>query len=106
MTPDGVNVQHADKLWINGRWVTAHSGRMIELISPNTEQVIGAVAEADAHDMDAAVAAARAAFDTGPWTRMRPDERIALLKRIADHLGARTAQIGRPWTTQLSGLAG
>jgi len=40
MTPAGVNVKHTDKLWINGRWVAAHSGRVIELISPNTEQVI------------------------------------------------------------------
>jgi aldehyde dehydrogenase (NAD+) len=105
MTPDGVNVKHADKLWINGRWAAAHSGRTIELISPNTEQVIGAVAEADAHDMDLAVAAARAAFDTGPWSRMRPSERIALLKRMADHLRERTAEIGRAWTMQMGGLA-
>ncbi len=40
MTPAGVNVKHTDKLWINGRWAAAHSGRVIELISPNTEQVI------------------------------------------------------------------
>ncbi len=105
MTPDGVNVKHADQLWINGRWIPAHSGRMIELISPDTEQVIGAVAEADQHDMDAAVAAARAAFDTGPWSRMRPAERIALLKRMTGHLRARTAEIARAWTLQMGGLA-
>jgi len=104
MTPDGVNVKHPDQLWINGRWVAAHSGRMIELISPDTERVIGAVAKADAQDMDAAVSAARAAFDAGPWSRMRPAERIALLKRMADHLRARTAEIARAWTLQMGGL--
>ena len=91
-------MKHTDKLWIGGRWVSAHSGRMIDLISPDTERVIGSVAEADAHDMDAAVAASRAAFDTGPWSRMRPGERIAALKRMADHLRTRTAEIARAWT--------
>ena len=59
MTPEGVNVRHADRVWIGGEWVGAHSGRTIDLVCPNTEEVIGAVAEADAEDMDAAVAAAR-----------------------------------------------
>ena len=59
-------MRHADRVWIGGEWVGAHSGRTIDLVCPNTEEVIGAVAEADAEDMDAAVAAARAAFDIGP----------------------------------------
>src|SRR5436305_14781851 len=78
---------------------------MIELISPNTETAIGAVAEADAQDMDSAVAAARFAFDTGPWTGMRPAERLAVLERMAAHLRARTAEIARAWTLQMGGLA-
>ena len=98
MSPDGVKVQHADRIWIGGQWVGAHSGRTIELVSPNTEEVIGAVAEADAQDMDAAVAAARAAFDGGPWSRLRPPERIAILKRMAQHLHGRTGEIARAWT--------
>jgi aldehyde dehydrogenase (NAD+) len=105
MSPDGVNVRHPDKVWIGGEWVRAHSGRMIELVSPNTERVIGAVAEADANDMDAAVAAARAAFDTGPWSRVQPAERLETLRRMAKHLHTRTAEIARAWTLQMGGLA-
>ena len=105
MTPAGVNVRHADQLWIGGEWVAAHSGRTIELVDPNTEEIIGAVAEADADDMDAAVAAARAAFDAGPWSRLRPAERIAILKRMAQHLHGRTPELARAWTLQMGGLA-
>ena len=104
MTPAGVNVQHADKLWIGGQWVAAHSGTRIDLVDPNTEEIIGSVAEADADDMDAAVAAARAAFDAGPWPRLRPAERIDILKRIAQHLHGRTAELARAWTLQMGGL--
>lgn len=105
MTPDGVNVQHADRVWIGGRWASAHSGAMIELVCPDTEEVIGAVAEADSQDMDAAVAAARAAFDTGPWSRLAPTDRVAILKRMAQHLHGRTSEIARAWTLQMGGLA-
>jgi aldehyde dehydrogenase (NAD+) len=105
MTPEGVNVNHSDRLWIGGEWTPAHSGRMIELISPNSEQVIGSVAEADEADMDAAVAAAREAFDNGPWGRMGPAERMPYLKQMADHLEARIAEIARAWTLQMGGLA-
>jgi len=63
MTPEGVHIKNTDKLWIGGKWVPAHSKREIELVSPNSEDVIGSAAEADEADMDAAVAAARFAFD-------------------------------------------
>jgi aldehyde dehydrogenase (NAD+) len=102
--PDGVNVKHPGKVWIGGAWKQAHSGRMIEIVSPNTEQCVAAVAEADEADMDAAVAAARQAFDHGPWTRISPAERVAYLKRMADHLLARTDEIAKAWTAQMGGL--
>ncbi len=104
MTPQGVNVKHSDKVWIGGEWRVAHSGREIELVSPNTEQVIGSVAEADEADMDAAVAAAREAFDHGPWGRMSPAERLPYLKAMADHLEARIGEIAHAWTLQMGGL--
>ncbi len=105
MTPQGVNVRHPDKVFIGGEWRAAHSGRMIELVSPNTEQVVGAVAEADEADMDTAVAAARAAFDAGPWVEMSPAERLPYLKRMADHLRSREGEIAKAWTAQMGGLA-
>jgi acyl-CoA reductase-like NAD-dependent aldehyde dehydrogenase len=78
---------------------------VIELVSPNNEAMIGAVAEADATDMDAAVAAARAAFDTGLWSGTAPAERLDILKRMAAHLRTRAHALARAWTLQMGGLA-
>jgi acyl-CoA reductase-like NAD-dependent aldehyde dehydrogenase len=103
--PEGVFVKNPDKVWIGGQWRAPHSGRMIELVSPNTEQVVGAVAEADEADMDAAVAAAREAFDRGPWPRMSVAERNAILKKVTEHLRAREPETAKAWTAQMGGLA-
>jgi acyl-CoA reductase-like NAD-dependent aldehyde dehydrogenase len=105
LNPEGVFVKHPDKVWINGEWRAPHSGRMIELVSPNSEQVVGAVAEADETDMDAAVAAAREAFDRGPWPRMSVAERNAVMEKIADHLRTREPEAAKAWTAQMGGLA-
>ncbi|MEO0033513.1 MAG: hypothetical protein RIS94_3271 [Pseudomonadota bacterium] len=105
MTPEGVNVAHTDKLFIGGRWVPAHSGRMIELVSPDSEQVVGMVAEADEVDMDAAVAAAREAFDNGPWPTMAPADRIAAFRRMIEHMKPRSGELARAWSAQVGGLA-
>ena len=105
MTPTGVNVAHPDKVYIGGAWRAAQSGRCIEIVSPNSEQVVAVVAEADEDDMDAAVAAARDAFDKGPWVNLSPAERMSYLKRMADHLRARQDEIAKAWTAQMGGLA-
>ncbi len=104
MTPQGVNVIHPDKLFIDGAWVAAHSGRSIEIVDPNTEQVTAIVAEADEADMDAAVAAARRAFDDGPWPRMSAAQRCAKLREMQAYLTAREPEIAKAWTAQMGGL--
>ncbi|MCW2337533.1 acyl-CoA reductase-like NAD-dependent aldehyde dehydrogenase [Sphingobium sp. B2D3A] len=103
--PEGVFVKEPGKVWINGQWRAPNSGRFIELVSPNTEQVVGAVAEADEADMDAAVAAARAAFDHGPWPRMSVAERNEIMKKITAHLQSRASELAKAWTAQMGGLA-
>ncbi len=105
LNPEGVFVKHPDKVWIGGEWRAAHSGRTIELVSPNTEQVVGAVAEADEADMDAAVAAAREAFDRGPWPRMSVGERNEIMRKITAHLRSREPELAKAWTAQMGGLA-
>jgi acyl-CoA reductase-like NAD-dependent aldehyde dehydrogenase len=105
LLPAGVSIAHPEQLYIGGHWVTAHSGRLIDLISPDTEQVVARVAEADAADMDAAVAAARAAFDRGPWPTTPPAERIAAFRRMVVHLQGRVDELARSWTAQMGGLA-
>jgi aldehyde dehydrogenase (NAD+) len=73
----------AHDLLIDGQRVRAASGRYFETMNPATEAVIGHVAEADAADVDAAVQAARTAFQ-GPWSRIRAAERGNLLLRLAE----------------------
>jgi aldehyde dehydrogenase (NAD+) len=77
------------QLFINGRWVEAREGGHIDVVSAHSEQVIATVAEGTEADMDVAVAAARAAFDQGPWPRLSPAERIAKVKELATALRAR-----------------
>ena len=76
-------IKSFDKLLIGGRWVTPSSDRKIDVISPTTEERIAQVPEAMEADMDAAVAAARKAFTEGPWPRMSPTERAAVIARFA-----------------------
>lgn len=72
------------RLFIAGQWTDAADGRSFETLNPATEEVIGRVASAGPADVDRAVKAARAAFDQGPWGRMRPVERQRLLLKLAD----------------------
>src|SRR5260370_16294393 len=77
-------------LLIGNQWVPARSGKTFDTINPATGKVLAAVAEGDAADVDEAVRAARSAFEEGPWSRMGPADRGALLRRLAtlmdDHL--------------------
>ncbi len=105
MNPEGVSIDHLDKLYIGGEWVPASSGRMIELENPATEEVVGKVAEADSADMDKAVAAARDAFDNGPWPTTPPAERAAKLMEMCDYLEKRLPELSAAWCAQIGGLA-
>ena len=70
-------------LLIDNEWVPARSGHTFETINPASEQVLATVAAGEAADIDAAVAAARRAFEEGPWSRMGPADRARLLRRFA-----------------------
>ncbi len=72
------------KLFINGKWVAAASGKTFEVKDPATGATIAHVAEGDKADIDAAVKAARAAFESGPWPNMTPSERGKLVWRIGE----------------------
>jgi acyl-CoA reductase-like NAD-dependent aldehyde dehydrogenase len=77
------------QLFIDGRWRDAADGGRRDVIDPATGQVVTTVAEAADRDLDAAVDAARRAFDDGPWSRMSGRERGALLLKVAALLEAR-----------------
>jgi len=95
-----------DRFYIDGDWVAPASSAVLDVISPHTEEVVGRVPDATAADMDRAVAAARRAFDDGPWPRMAPAERAAAVGRLADIYATRlgdfaeliTEEMGSPIT--------
>ena len=68
-----------DKLFIGGRWTEPSTSEVIEVHCPATGEYVGKVPMAAAADVDAAVAAARAAFDSGPWPTTPPKERAAVI---------------------------
>ncbi len=72
------------KLLIDGKWVSAQSGKTFETLNPSTGQVIARVAEAGKADVDKAVKAARKAFEKGPWGKMNARERGKLMFKFAD----------------------
>jgi len=72
------------RLFINGEWVDAASGKTFETPNPATGETLARVAEGDAEDINRAVRAARAAFDDGPWSRMTPSERSRIVWKIGD----------------------
>lgn len=71
-------------LFIDGKWCQSASGKSFETVDPSTNEVICRVAEGDAADVELAVAAARRAFDSGPWSRMSASERGRLIYKLAD----------------------
>ncbi len=81
-TADFVSSDH--RMLIDGRFVAAASAKTFPVFNPATGEVITHVPEAEAEDVDRAVAAARRAFDEGPWPRMSPSERGRLLWKVAD----------------------
>lgn len=96
-----------DKLFIGGRWVEPSTDERLEVFSPATEERVGSVPVAGEKDVDAAVAAARRAFDDGPWPRTEPAERakiiakaVELLEKRNDELAATiAAELGQPAPT-------
>jgi aldehyde dehydrogenase (NAD+) len=72
------------QLFIDGQWIPAKSGKTFETRNPATEEVIADVAEGDAADIDAAVAAARNALERGPWSKMDARDRGRLMFKLAD----------------------
>jgi aldehyde dehydrogenase (NAD+) len=82
----------AKRLFIDGQWVEARSGKTFQTHNPATGEVLADVAEGDAADIDRAVEAARRAFE-GPWSKWRPAERQALLLRLADLVEANIEEL-------------
>lgn len=72
------------KAYINGQWMDADSGETFENISPIDGKKLGDIAACDRSDVNKAVSAARAAFDSGVWSDLHPSKRGYILKKFAD----------------------
>ncbi|TNY34451.1 aldehyde dehydrogenase [Thermomonospora catenispora] len=90
-----------DRLFIGGRWTAPAGTGVIEVVSPHTEEVIGRVPEGTEADIDRAVAAARQAFDHGPWPRMTPAERAEILGRLSAIYAERQQQMADLITAEM-----
>jgi acyl-CoA reductase-like NAD-dependent aldehyde dehydrogenase len=85
----------AKQLLIGGDWVAARSGETFEAVNPADGSVLGRAAAGDKADIDAAVVAARAAFEAPSWSGMSPHERSRLLLRIADRIDAHSEELAQ-----------
>ncbi len=85
------NLKVCDKFYINGQWVAPAGTGTIDVINSTTEEVMGCVPEGTAEDINAAVAAAKAAFES--WAATPVSERANYLQAIADKLKARQSEI-------------
>lgn len=98
-----MRIRSYDQIFLGGRWQDA-TGPRLDVVSPHTEEVIAHAAAGSARDVDAAVGAARAAFDDGPWPRLTHADRIAAVERLAalysthidDMADLITAEMGSP----------
>jgi len=97
MSDIGVSLEQADRFFIGGEWVVPSSDATIQVVDSTNEEVFLSVAEAQASDMAGAVAAAREAFDKGPWPRMTHSDRAGYLRAFADGLRKRSTQIAQTW---------
>src|ERR1043165_1220282 len=92
--PSGVQTEvKTYQMFINGEWVASKSAKTFPVYDPATEEVIAQVPDANAEDVNRAVAAARAAFDEGPWATTTPQERGRVLFRLAEKIRQNSAML-------------
>ncbi|MBF6170125.1 aldehyde dehydrogenase [Nocardia blacklockiae] len=100
-TVNDVAVTPRPHLYIGGSWVAPSTAEIIDVISPHTEQVVARVPAPSHADIDRAVAAAREAFDHGPWPRLDPGERVAAVRELAERYRPRQEELARLITTEM-----
>jgi acyl-CoA reductase-like NAD-dependent aldehyde dehydrogenase len=95
------SIRHPEAFFIGGEWVKPKGSQRFDIVYPATEAVVGSCPAASIADVDRAVAAAREAFDNGPWPRMTFDERADVLQRASEIMMSRSAAFGDAWTVQI-----
>jgi len=90
-----------DRFFIGGEWTRPSSNSRIDVITPSTEEVFVSVAEAQPADVKRGVAAAREAFDRGPWRKLKHAERGDYVRALGRALQEHTDDIVRIWTSEM-----
>jgi acyl-CoA reductase-like NAD-dependent aldehyde dehydrogenase len=98
--PKTAPIEHPDRFFIDGDWAAPSSNAKINVINSGTEELFLQVAEAQKADVDRAVAAARRAFDKGPWPRRTHAERAKYLRAIAKAMPQRIDDLAQIWTNE------
>jgi betaine-aldehyde dehydrogenase len=93
MASDAKIAVRRHKMYVNGEWVEAASGKVLPVVDPSTEEIIAEVPDAGAKDVDRAVAAAKAAFESGAWPQTTAQERGRILFRLAERVRKETASL-------------
>ena len=94
-------MEQPGRVFVGGAWAEPGGDEAIEVISPHTEEPIATVAAAGPAEVEQAVAAARTAYDEGPWPRLDPAERIAAVRRLAELYGARRKEMAQLITSEM-----
>ncbi|EWY36261.1 hypothetical protein N825_29120 [Skermanella stibiiresistens SB22] len=95
-----IKLAHADSFYIDGKWVKPSTGALIEVFDAATEEPFLRVAAAAKQDMSDAIDAARRAFDSGPWPRMKLAERARYLRALAAGIRARQDIVTEIWSRE------
>ena len=94
-----------DELFIGGHWTAPATSERLDVFSPATEEKVGSTPVAAPAALDAAVAAARRAFDDGPWPQTTPAERGAILAKVATLIEQRSAELTSTLTAEMGAPA-
>ena len=98
---DKARVAHPDRLYIDGEWVVPAGSERLTPINPATEEAFADVAAAGPVEVERAVAAARRAFDSGPWPRLSPGERATAMRKLSDAIKRKGEALDSCWVSQV-----
>ncbi len=102
--PTTAPLSHPDRFFIGGQWVEPSSDQTIDVVDSGTEELYYSIAEAAPADVSMAVAAARRAFDEGPWPRLPHEERAGYLRALGAGLQERNDVLAQLWPRESGAL--
>ena len=98
------SLKYPDRFYIDGEWVSPSTDAKLKIVNPANEETFMFVAEAKEKDINRAVAAARRAFDEGPWPRMSHAERAHYLRAIGQQIRVHAGHFAELWTNEVGAL--